>query len=725
MAELAVAYLSLVPTLKGAGKEIEKELGGISTDGAGKKVGAGFSAKIGSALKVGAVATGAAVAGVLATSLVKGFGRLNAIDQAQAKLTGLGHSGEAVEAVMENALNSVKGTAFGLDEAAGAAGILVGAGVQQGAELERALTLAADAATIAGTDMNSMGAIFGKVAAKGKLDGGVMAQLLENQIGILPDLAKHYGVTTEEASKMVSEGKVSFEDFADVMESTLGGAALASGDTFTGAMKNAGAALGRLGAQFLGPAFAQGSGIFMTLTGAIDKLGPVAAQAGEVVGGFLSNAMETVTGLFEGGNASFGRFGEVVMELAPKVMELFQNFSPLSLIFETIQPFLPKVAELFTQIGEALLRIIPPVLEAGKALVDALIPVIQDLISAIMPALIQVFDAVVPVLEVVSAAIMPVVNVLSNVLRPVIEALMPVVKTVFGVIADVISSAMTIIQGIIEVVTGLIEGDWSKVWDGIKNIFKGVWDAVVSILKGAGDILMSVLTATLDILNSLWRNAWEAIKTLFSNVWESIVSAATGFVDSVKDKFTAVMDFIGGIPDKVMGFFSGIGSWLVDSGKALIQGFIDGITQAFEWAKSKVSDGLAAIRDFFPFSPAKDGPFSGSGWVANSGKAVGATFTESVADSLHDGRKDIHDELGGIHDEFADASAAGQFSVRSAMPHAGLFADQGRSIFVQNPFTGEYLLAKVADVAGKRVDKKLGPLSGAGLNMMLGVTNGF
>ena len=51
------------------------------------------------------------------------------------------------------------------------------AGIKPGKELERNLKLVADAATIAGTDMGSMGAIFNKVAASNKVQMDVINQL--------------------------------------------------------------------------------------------------------------------------------------------------------------------------------------------------------------------------------------------------------------------------------------------------------------------------------------------------------------------------------------------------------------------------------------------------------------------------------------------------------------------------------------------------------------------
>lgn len=286
--------------------EVEGDLRdvGNAAEEAGKKAdrSSGRLGKVGGVLgglaKRGVMAGVAGGIGLVGTALYKGFNRLNGLDQARAKLTGLGHDASSVQAIMDNALTSVRGTAFGMDEAAGTAATMAAAGIKPGKQMENILRLVGDTATIAGTGMGEMGAIWGKVAARGKLDGEVMAQLLERQIGILPALAEHYGVSAEEASKMVSQGKVDFNTFATVMDKTLGGAAQESGKTFQGALKNAGAALGRFGAALLGPVFERGPAVFTAITKKIDDLQPVAERVGSGLASAFSAVVTVATTLY-------------------------------------------------------------------------------------------------------------------------------------------------------------------------------------------------------------------------------------------------------------------------------------------------------------------------------------------------------------------------------------------------------------------------------------------
>src|SRR5665647_3228807 len=243
-----------------AGRQIEGKLG---------KVGGAF----GTAFKRGAVVAGAAITGLVGTALVKGFQRLSSIENATAKLTGLGHSAAEVQLIMDNALASVQGTAFGLDDAA-----TVAAGIKPGQDLEKTLRLVADAATIGTVSLGEMGAVFNKVAASNKIQGNVIAQLNDMGIPIVQLLGKELGNTSAQVVALASAGKIHFAEFQDAMERGLGGAALASGGTTLGSWKNMMAALSRLGASALSGIFPSFKVAFGKVTAYLDQ---IAAKYGD------------------------------------------------------------------------------------------------------------------------------------------------------------------------------------------------------------------------------------------------------------------------------------------------------------------------------------------------------------------------------------------------------------------------------------------------------------
>ncbi|MBT8162791.1 peptidoglycan DD-metalloendopeptidase family protein [Arthrobacter sp. GN70] len=320
MPVIGVAEILVSPVFKDLQKKVGRELDGVG-ESAGASAGKGFGSKMVGAvggflsgtMKAAGIAGGLTVGGAFGVALAKGFGRLQAIEDAKAKLSGLGHSAETVQGIMNDAMAAVKGTAFGLDEAATVAAGAVAAGVQPGKELERTLKLTGDAATIAGVGMGEMGAIFNKVASSNKIQGDVIAQLNDAGIPIVQLLGKELGKTADETLKLASDGKINFETFQRAMEKGLGGAALKSGETLRGAFKNTMASVGRIGANLLSGVYPKIREFFSNAIQWLQPLEAGAKIAGAAIGDFLDKGLtgaKAIWDLVVGGDFT-GKFREI------------------------------------------------------------------------------------------------------------------------------------------------------------------------------------------------------------------------------------------------------------------------------------------------------------------------------------------------------------------------------------------------------------------------------
>ncbi|RYE41309.1 MAG: hypothetical protein EOP24_37515 [Hyphomicrobiales bacterium] len=324
--QLATAYVTLSAETSKIPGQIKGALASAApaADSAGRSIGSKLSAGIGSTLKAGALGVGAAAGAVIGTALSQGMGRLIAIDDAKGKLAGLGHSVEGVATIMDSALKSVKGTAYGLGDAAGIAASAVAAGIKPGEELTKYLSLTGDAATIAGSSLGEMGSIFNKVTTSGKAYTDNLNQLADRGIPIFQWLQEEYGVTADGLSDMVKEGKVDAETFRKVIEENIGGAALESGKTLRGSYENMKAALGRAGASVIEPFLP------MMKTG----LGALTKWADQVAPKLESGAKKASVGLSEMGRAfmssgasidgpatKFETFGAKAREIFDRVKE--------------------------------------------------------------------------------------------------------------------------------------------------------------------------------------------------------------------------------------------------------------------------------------------------------------------------------------------------------------------------------------------------------------------
>lgn len=350
--DLGTGYILIQPSTKGLGKAIEDPLN-TAVQSASKSGGRTILSKVGGAFKsvgkVGLAAIGTIGGGLAALAAKGGFDRALNIERAQTKLKALGHDTQSVDAIMDDALKSVQGTAFGLGDAASVAATLVASGIQSGTQLQQVLGTVGDAAQIAGVGFKDMGVIFSQVAAKGKLQGDEMLQLMQAGIPVLQYLADHYGITTAAAQEMVSAGKVSFADFEAAMREHIGGAAQSAGESFDGMVGNVKAALSRLGEGFATPLINEATKLGGHVIPLIDQVAGSVDGLADTFAGRLSEAADSLAGILDGLNHDLEDGSLTMGDLAEQAGLLAGGMTVLAGVGGNVDGIL----SMFDQIGKA------------------------------------------------------------------------------------------------------------------------------------------------------------------------------------------------------------------------------------------------------------------------------------------------------------------------------------------------------------------------------------
>lgn len=535
--------------------------------GLGKTLGKTISDGLGAALKVG----GAAAGTTLAVALTKGFNRLEAIDTATAKLAGLGNSAGQIESIMKSATAAVRGTAFGLGDAASAAAQFSAAGIPLEG-MQRTLSILASTTAVAGGSMSELTTIFGKVAATGKLNGEVIAQLSERGIPILSLLSKQLGVTSADVAKMASSGQIDFETFQTALEAGLGPAAQAIGQSFSGMLQNVGAALGRFGAEaqkpifeslkivfpgiisffdqltgslkpvteVLMPKFTAGatalsdalsaisfgttaSGVesfFQALTPLLPVLGALVAALGPILTG-----LPVIGGLFAGITAPVGLLaGALISLFAVDPTTLLAGFQSLatslaslipkiaSTIIDGLTGIIPElVANLSANLGIFINGITQLLLTAIPAITAALPQIVAALLNLI-PMLVTALLGQIPVmlqaaLQLFQGIIQAIVVVVPQVITALVAMLPQLATAIVGMLPQIVASALALFSGL---VTGLL--------DAIPVVLETLIGALPQILETLLDMLPSIISSALDLFLGLVTGLLKAIPQLIDKV---------------------------------------------------------------------------------------------------------------------------------------------------------------------------------------------------------------
>jgi hypothetical protein len=125
-----------------------------------------------------------------------------------------------------------------------------------------------------------------------------------------------------------------------------------------------------------------------------------------------------------------------------------------------------------------------------------------------------------------------------------------------------------------------------------------------------------------------------AIAGLAGTLRNAAVNAFTRFRQAAAERAVAFVSLVRGLPGRARSALGNLNGMLVAAGRALIQGFINGIKSMLGSVKNAASGVVSAARNFFPFSPAKEGPFSGKGYTLHSGRALAQDFGRGITDQL-------------------------------------------------------------------------------------------
>ncbi len=358
------------------------------------------------------------------------------------------------------------------------------------------------------------------------------------------------------------------------------------------------------------PVITQVAGIFSNeLSHIFVMLVPIVVQLASALGTVLSTVLSAAAPL--------------ISMLAKLVGSLLTALYPLiNVVLQLVVAFAPLIVQL-VQLAATILK---PVIELLTAILAPVMGLVSGLVSFLVPAVTAVIDVLVAVVKVLLGSSQPAFNLLGDLWR----TLAGNAQIVWNAIQVTISTALTIIRTVISTVIGWITGFWNAEVNGWRIIISVVWNAIHGLISGALGGIRSLISGDLAVVHAIWSGAWNTITGVVSTAWNGIRGIVGNIVSGIQGAVSGIANALSGIPERVRGVFAGIGGWLIDSGRALIGGLITGIQNMIGTAANSAKSVMTAISNFFPHSPAKEGPFSGKGYSLYSGIAL----AQSLADGM-------------------------------------------------------------------------------------------
>ncbi|MEU5980619.1 hypothetical protein [Streptomyces sp. NPDC047315] len=505
--------------------------------------------------------------------------------------------------------------------------------------IEQAIVVIGDLVDVAG----NVGAIFGSVFSAASASGGGFVGVLQQITG---------GLAAAFASPGVQAGlRAIFETVATLAR------------TAAPLLASALSALGPVFAALGPPAQVLIKALGDALRPAIDALGPVLQAAATAVGSLVVAASPLLPVV-----------GQLVAALLPALTPLLSSASD---IFRGLAPVVQQVANLLGNGGlqpiiTGLTDILVQLVEQGAAQFLSTLQLIMPVIPQLTPLFLQLAQSVGQILSAL-APLLPQISLLSVQL---VGALLPAILPLLPPLVQLATLWLRLATGVItNVVVPAIAGILA-VLGGLRTAMQPALDAVTWLTEGiaagfrwlynllvGNSIIPDLVNAIVWWFASLPGKALSALGGLVASVAGPARTAATQMIGAVRDGVNRAVEWVRGLPGRAGRALGNIGATLYASGRSLVQGFINGIVSRAGDIANAVSGLVSKARDFFPFSPAKIGPFSGKGWTLYSGQSIG----QALAAGITGEQTNVAHAAGGMLAAAQQALGAGL-----ALPGAGM-----------------------------------------------------
>jgi phage-related minor tail protein len=163
----------------------------------------------------------------------------------------------------------------------------------------------------------------------------------------------------------------------------------------------------------------------------------------------------------------------------------------------------------------------------------------------------------------------------------VATAIATAVGGAFAAVVAVITSPVFLVIAAIVALIAIVVLLW-KNWDTVSEALGKAWDwlkeKATTIFNGIKDFLGGVW----DSITTKVSEIWNGIKTWLATKWDEIKTTASTAFENLKtaitEKLTAIQTWFTELPGKILAALGGLGTTLLEKGKEIIKGFIDGYT---------------------------------------------------------------------------------------------------------------------------------------------------
>ena len=572
MADLATAYVRIIPSLKGAQKTIKGELDGVDTSSSGRKMGG----KLGYGMKSGLSTAKVAVGNIIADMAVSAA---TAAASAVKNVVGGAFENYADYEQFVGGINKLYGdSAQKMMQYADAAYLTMGKSkneyMSQVTSFSAALIsdLGGDTSAAADQANKAMEAIADNVSIFGSNVEDVQNAFqgfAKQNYTMLDNLKLGYGGTKEEMQRLI--------DDANEYAASIGQASNLSIDSFSD---------------------------IVTAIGLIQKKQGIAGNAAD-------ESLKTISGSIAATKAAYDNLLTTLGDPNGDISLAVTNL--VDMVANSAQLIIPKITEIMSNLAVAI-----------PQLVDQLLPVLTEHSTELINSLSEVIAALVPVL--LEAAVI----LFAAILTALVKAMPKILENMGQLVLNLISAIANGINPAMQQMNNFMQG----ILDTIGGFFMGLYYAGCQLVQSIIDGLVQTGNSMGSFFWSILDGAYQTVVNFAGWFYNAGVQIINGLVNGIANNFWAVIDTVAGGIQSVINYvlgalgiaspskvFAGIGEYTM-------QGFANGIEDASSEAERAMQSAMSDVYG------AADGVASVSMRAEAAGSGSMATEVASLREEL-------------------------------------------------------------------------------------------
>ena len=594
MAEIAKAYVQVIPSAKGIQNNLKNEFGD-SGEKSGNSFASSFKKVLGGAAVLGAV-----------TAVAKGM--VDVIKSAVSSYSEYEQLVGGTELMLGTAGQSLSEYAASMGQSCSEA---AGAYREMEATQNRVFTRANEAYKTAGISANDYltqvnGLAVGLKTALGG-DASAAADLADRVVTAEADVVAAMGVSTESVQNAfnglmknnytmldnlalgITPTKEGFQQLIDSvneynaaqgnatsytidnladcqsalvdyieMQGISGYAAEEASSTISGSLNSVKAAW-----ENVLTALGGGGDLDSAISGLISSASGLASNLMPVIGTVVSGLVSAIPQLAEGVSALIPQISSVLIASAPALLSA--GVSLVTSLISSFTEMVPAIAAMIPEIASVLIAAVPDILMAGVTLFMALV----QALPTVIPALV----AQIPTL--ISGIVSALTTALPLIISGGIALLMGLVQAIPQIIPPLIAAIPTLINQLVTALTANLP----LILNGALALFMGIVQALPQIIPMVvaeiPNLILQVTTTLVGALGDIIAAAADCFGGIVTGLGQAIAPVVGKIRTTITNGVTAVRSFF---------------SRMSSAGKYLIQGLISGIV-------AKLKDALESIRN--------------------------------------------------------------------------------------------------------------------------------